>query len=109
MAKVTYKKGDRVKLLTDNDSYAKHPTEKRDLKPGDTIEVHDWDKDDEAIIYLIDYSPDNDGGKIWLCIDKVELVGGSTSSNSSGDCTCDIMELMRVGCTCGAITRNKRQ
>lgn len=107
MTQVTYKKGDRVKLLTDNDSYAMHPTEKRDLKSGDIIEVESWDAEDESIEYVINYNSDNDGGKIWLCIDKVELVSGSTSSDSSGDCTCDLMELMRVGCTCGAITRHK--
>lgn len=107
MSKIMYKKGDKVKLLTNNVSYAKHPIERRDLKIGDIIEVHDWDADDEAIIYLIDYSLDNDGGKLWLCFDSVELINDPTSSGNDGDCTCDMMELMRVGCTCGAITRHK--
>lgn len=106
MAKVKYSKGDKVKLLSHNDSYAKHPTEQRDLKAGDIIEVHDWDNDDEAIIYKIDYSPDNDGGKIWLCIDQVELVGESSSVND-GDCTCSTHTIMATGCTCGAIKRYK--
>ncbi len=102
-----YKKGDKVRLISNNDSYAKHPTEKRDLKKGDIVIVDSWDDIDTAIIFKIDYSSDNDGGKIWLIIDSVELVDGSTTPNSGGDCTCDMMELMRVGCKCGAITRHK--
>ena len=74
MTRTTYSKGDIVRLTTNNQSYAKHPTEKRDLKYGDCIKVHEWDSDDEAIIYMIGYSLDNDGGKIWLCLDGVELI-----------------------------------
>lgn len=108
MADTKYKKGDVVKLTSNNASYAKHPTEQRDLKCGDIVTVDSYDIDDFAILYKIDYSRDNDGGKIWLCMDQVELVDSSCSSSSnSGECTCDIMALMRVGCQCGAITKHK--
>ncbi len=105
MARTTYSKGDLVRLTTNNQSYAKHPSEQRDLKIGDIVEVYDWDNEDEAIIFKIDYSPDNEGGKIWLCLDGVELV--KDLSYTVDDCICDRMELMRVGCICGAIVRYK--
>lgn len=104
---VEYKKGDVVRMTSDNESYAKHPTEHRDLKCGDTVMVDSYDVDDSAILYKIDYSLDNNDGRIWLCIDRVEMVDGSLSSSNGGECTCDMMELMRVGCKCGAITRHK--
>ncbi len=103
---VTYSKGDRIKLMSDNFSYGKHPTEHRDLINGDVITVESFDKDDQAIVYNIEYSTDPNGGRIWIFLDMVELLSGSVSS-SSGTCTCEMSVIMSTGCVCGAIKRHK--